>query len=77
MITRNTEGWDIDDRSVAPCRCIEVDGRRDQDVIFYLSENGWDRRRDWGRDTTFSSGLRTVRCPFAEVDKHRAREPEV
>jgi hypothetical protein len=36
-------GWDIEDRSVFPHRCIEVKGRRDDEVIFFLSDNEWQK----------------------------------
>jgi hypothetical protein len=34
-------GYDIEDRSGSKLRCIEVKGRRDHDVVFFLSENEW------------------------------------
>jgi len=42
-VSRDTDalGYDIEDRRGAQLRCIEVKGRRDRDVIFFLSENEW------------------------------------
>jgi Domain of unknown function (DUF3883) len=39
-------GWDVEDRSVDPCLCIEVKGRRDHDVVFYLSEQEMRKARE-------------------------------
>ena len=36
-------GWDVEDRSVTPHRCIEVKGRRDDEVVFFLSDNEWQK----------------------------------
>lgn len=44
----DTLGWDVEDRSITPYRCIEVKGRRDEDVIFYLSENEWKQAQELG-----------------------------
>lgn len=44
----DTLGWDVEDRSVTPHRCVEVKGRRDGEVIFYLSENEWRRAHELG-----------------------------
>lgn len=44
----DTLGWDVEDRSVTPHRCVEVKGRRDADVVFYLSENEWRRAQELG-----------------------------
>jgi hypothetical protein len=41
-------GWDVEDRSNAPIRRIEVKGRRDEVVIFFLSENEWNKAREFG-----------------------------
>ncbi len=42
-------GWDVEDRSCLPIRRIEVKGRRDDDVVFFLSENEWAKAREFGR----------------------------
>jgi hypothetical protein len=41
-------GWDVEDRSVSPYRYIEVKGRRDAEVIFYLSDNEWKKAHELG-----------------------------
>lgn len=41
-------GWDVEDRSVTPHRCIEVKGRRESDVVFYLSDNEWKKAHELG-----------------------------
>ena len=43
-------GWDVEDRSNTPLRRIEVKGRRDRDVVFFLSENEWAKAREFGKD---------------------------
>lgn len=41
-------GWDVEDHSSASIRRIEVKGRRDGDVLFFLSENEWEKARQFG-----------------------------
>ncbi len=41
-------GYDIEDRSVNPFRCIEVKGRRDVEVKFFLTENEWAKGQELG-----------------------------
>jgi hypothetical protein len=41
-------GFDVEDTSVSPTRCIEVKGRRDNDVVFYLSEREWEKAQELG-----------------------------
>ena len=41
-------GYDVEDRSTNPSRCIEVKGSRDNDVIFYISEREWQRAQELG-----------------------------
>jgi hypothetical protein len=41
-------GFDVEDTSVSPTRCIEVKGRRDSDVVFYLSEREWEKAQELG-----------------------------
>lgn len=38
-------GYDVEDRSINPARCIEVKGRRDDSVVFFLSDNEWEKAR--------------------------------
>lgn len=41
-------GFDVEDVSGSPSRCIEVKGRRDSEIIFYLSEQEWEKARAIG-----------------------------
>ncbi len=41
-------GWDVEDHSGAQVRRIEVKGRRDGQVVFYLSENELKKAREFG-----------------------------
>jgi hypothetical protein len=41
-------GWDVEDHSSASVRRIEVKGRRDSDVVFFLSDNEWGKAREFG-----------------------------
>ena len=41
-------GWDVEDRTLSPIRCIEVKGRRDSMQQFYLSENELRKARELG-----------------------------
>lgn len=43
-------GWDVEDRSTTPYRYIEVKGRRDSDLVFYLSDNEWSKARALGQN---------------------------
>lgn len=36
-------GYDVEDRSTTPVRCIEVKGRRDDSVVFFLTDNEWEK----------------------------------
>lgn len=49
-VARDTDalGFDVEDTSVSPSRCIEVKGRRDNDVVFYLSEHEWEKAKELG-----------------------------
>jgi hypothetical protein len=49
-VARDTDslGYDIEDRSRDELRCIEVKGRRDGEIIFFLSENEWNTAQRLG-----------------------------
>lgn len=61
-------GWDIEDRTLSPARCIEVKGRRDHEVLFFLSENEWSRAQKKGKDyeVHFWGGIDLTRDPAME-----------
>ena len=61
-------GWDIEDRSCEPRRCIEVKGSRNSEVLFFLSENEWVKATEL-RDTYevhFWGGIDLARDPAVE-----------
>jgi len=41
-------GYDIEDRASVPSRCIEVKGRRDTDIVFFMSEHELSKARNFG-----------------------------
>ena len=49
-VARDTDslGWDVEDRSKTPYRYIEVKGRRDSELVFYLSEREWNKAHELG-----------------------------
>ena len=51
-VARDTDslGWDVEDRSRTPHRRIEVKGRRDAEIIFFLSENECSKAQQLGAD---------------------------
>lgn len=61
-------GWDIEDRSTEPRRCIEVKGRRDHEVVFFLSDNERAKAKDscinW--EVHFWGGIDLSRNPAVE-----------
>lgn len=67
-------GWDVEDRSVTPCRCIEVKGRRDDDVIFFLSDNEWQKALELGSlyEIHFWGGIDLASDPASEYARLRA-----
>jgi hypothetical protein len=67
-------GWDIEDRSVTPHRCIEVKGRRDDEVIFFLSDNEWQKAVNLGplHELHFWGGIDLGCDPAAEYARLRA-----
>jgi hypothetical protein len=67
-------GWDIEDRSTQPVRCIEVKGRRDEDIVFFLSENEWAKAQSLGprHELHFWGGIDLRREPATEYAALRA-----
>jgi Domain of unknown function (DUF3883) len=67
-------GWDIEDRSTQPVRCIEVKGRRDEEVLFFLSENEWAKAQALGprHELHFWGGINLSREPATEYAALRA-----
>lgn len=67
-------GWDVEDRSVSPYRCIEVKGRRESDIIFYLSENEWSKAETLGAnyEIQFWGGIDLAVDPATEYSILRA-----
>lgn len=67
-------GWDVEDHSSASLRRIEVKGRRDEQVVFYLSENEWKKAREFGDgyEIHFWGTIDLAREPAAEYAALRA-----
>jgi uncharacterized protein DUF3883 len=67
-------GWDVEDRSVTPYKCIEVKGRRESDVLFYLSENEWGKAQALGAnyEVQFWGGIDLAVDPATEYSLLRA-----
>lgn len=67
-------GWDVEDRSMNPYRCIEVKGRRETEVLFYLSENEWSKAQTLGPnyEVQFWGGIDLMLEPAVEYSKLRA-----
>jgi Domain of unknown function (DUF3883) len=61
-------GWDVEDRSLSPTRCIEVKGRRDHEVTFFLTANEWDKAQLLGNhyEVQFWGGIDLNKNPAAE-----------
>ncbi len=61
-------GWDVEDHSSGSIRRIEAKGRRDGQVVFYLSENEWKKAREFGEDYEihFWGTIDLAREPAAE-----------
>ncbi len=70
----DTLGYDVEDRSTAPPRCIEVKGRRDAQVVFYMSANEWRRAQQLGEnyEVHFWGEINLSRQPGAEYAALRA-----
>lgn len=67
-------GWDVEDHSTATIRRIEVKGRRDGQVVFYLSDNEWKKAREFGDayEIHFWGTIDLAREPAAEYAALRA-----
>ena len=67
-------GWDVEDRAATLVRHIEVKGRRDDDVIFFLSENEWKKAQQLGPtyEVHFWGGIDLSRTPASEYATLRA-----
>jgi hypothetical protein len=67
-------GWDVEDRSVTPHRCIEVKGRRESDIVFYLSDNEWNKAHELGSkyEVQFWGGIDLAVEPTIEYTNLRA-----
>jgi hypothetical protein len=67
-------GWDVEDRSVTPHRCIEVKGRRDDEVVFFLSDNEWQKAVELGAlyEIQFWGGIDLTCDPASEYARLRA-----
>ncbi len=67
-------GWDVEDRSVFPYRCIEVKGSRESDVVLYLSENEWNKAHELGNkyEIHFWGGIDLTTEPKLEYSNLRA-----
>jgi len=67
-------GWDVEDRSVTPHRCIEVKGRRDDEVVFFLSDNEWRKAAELGSlyEVQFWGGIDLASDPASEYARLRA-----
>jgi hypothetical protein len=75
-VARDTDslGYDVEDRSQSPSRCIEVKGRRDREEIFFMSQNEMNRARELsGRyEVHFWGGIDLSRDPATEYSALRA-----
>lgn len=75
-ISRDSDslGWDVEDRSSTPHRCIEVKGRRDSDVLFFLSDNELAKAHELGSryEIHFWGGIDLARDPAVEYAALRA-----
>jgi len=67
-------GWDVEDRSDATIRRIEVKGRRDGELVFFLSENEWNKAREFGPayEIHFWGMIDLQRDPAVEYTELRA-----
>lgn len=66
-------GWDVEDRSVNPHRLIEVKGRRDENPVFYMSENEWRKAHEFHTryEIHFWGGIDLNRDPSKEYETLR------
>lgn len=68
-------GWDVEDRSPTFPRFIEVKGRRDASVIFFLTEREWGKAQELGEsyELQFWGEIDLSRDPEAEYMLLRGR----
>jgi len=75
-VSRDTDalGYDIEDRSSSLLRCIEVKGRRDRELTFFLSENEWNKANALGAryEIHFWGGIDLASDPAIEYAALRA-----
>jgi len=67
-------GWDVEDRSRLPSRCIEVKGRRDATITFYLTANELKQAEALGPryELQFWGGINLQEDPADEYRRLRA-----
>lgn len=67
-------GFDVEDVSINPSRCIEVKGRRDNEVVFYLSDEEWRKAQILGEryEIHFWGGIDLSVQPSVEYSLLRA-----
>jgi hypothetical protein len=67
-------GFDVEDVSVAPSRCIEVKGRRDRDIVFYFTEQEWEKAQSLKQryEVQFWGGIDLTVEPAVEYSLLRA-----
>jgi hypothetical protein len=68
-------GFDVEDRSTSPTRCIEVKGSRDTELMFFLSENEVEKANEIGSryELQFWGGIDLSMDPSAEYALLRAK----
>ncbi len=75
-VSRDSDGfgYDVEDRSDALTRCIEVKGRREADVVFYISDNEWQKAQELGAryEVHFWGGIDLSVEPAIEYSALRA-----
>lgn len=61
-------GWDVEDRSINPSRYIEVKGRRDNQMIFFISKQEWTKAHEMPLqyEIHFWGGIDLTRDPAHE-----------
>lgn len=68
-------GFDVEDRSTSPTRCIEVKGSRDTELIFFLSETEFEKANELGSryELQFWGGIDLSVDPSAEYALLRSK----
>jgi hypothetical protein len=68
-------GFDVEDRSTSPTRCIEVKGSRDTELIFFLSETEFEKANELGPryELQFWGGIDLLADPSAEYALLRSK----